>query len=217
MVTAPWANACSFCISISRWTFVHLTLRTTGTSPSRNPLGASGGHSAGQKADMKSIIIFVTLFVTTLANAQKCGDKIVGIHNRSTTAKESRTNGVFQFQMVADKKTFVLDSSWTFQINDSWVENTWTYKCVDSKPVVDKENSFQLVVEPNTKQSKQRFDYILSIEGSRSSTFLSSKPPIEFKCQGGDSVVLLLKKFNKPLIDTTTTLVGRIKFTKVNR
>jgi hypothetical protein len=72
------------------------------------------------------------------------------------------------------------------------------------------------VIEPTTKQSEPRFDYILSKEGT-GGTFLSSKPPIEFKYHGGDTLVLLLKKYNRPMIDTTTTLVARIKFTKVAR
>ena len=165
---------------------------------------------------MKTIFTLLTLFTTTLCIGQKCGDKIVGIHNRSTTAIESKSNGVFQFQMVPDKKTFVIDSSWTFQIKDAWVENTWTYKCVNDRPVIDKEKFVQLVVEPLTKQIEPRFDYLLSLEGT-GGTFLSSKPPIEFKYQGGDTLVLLLKKFNQPMIDTTTTLVARIKFTKVGR
>ncbi len=165
---------------------------------------------------MKILITFLTLFISTLSSGQKCGDKIIGINNRSTTAKEAKNNGVFQFQMVPDKNTFVLDSSWTFQIKDSWVENTWTYNCVDGKPVINKESSDQLVVEPTTKQTEPRFDYILSKEGT-GGIFLSSKPPFEFKYQGGDTMVLLLKKFNRPMIDTTTTLVARIKFAKSRR
>jgi len=165
---------------------------------------------------MKSTVVFLVLFTVNLSKAQKCGDKIAGIQNRSKTAQESKTMGVFQFKMVADKKTFVLDSSWTFEISDAWVENTWKYKCVNSQPVIDKESSFQLVVEPKTHQIKPRFDYILSKEGT-GGTFLSSKPPIEFKYQGEDTIVLLLKKFNRPLIDTTTALIARITFIKVNR
>lgn len=166
---------------------------------------------------MKSIITYIAFLITTLSNAQKCGDKIVGIPNRSSTLNESKTNGVFQFQMTPDRKTFILDSSWTFQIKDSWIENTWSYKCVNGKPIIDKKNSFQIVVEPNSKKSKVRFDYILSIEGSGGGTFVSSKPPIEFRCQGEETIILLLKKLNKPLVDTTTTLIARIKFTKAGR
>ena len=36
-ITAPWSNACSFCILTSRRTFVYLTSRTTDTSPCRKP------------------------------------------------------------------------------------------------------------------------------------------------------------------------------------
>jgi len=56
-----------------------------------------------------------------------CGDNRKGPPSPgfSKNIDDSKKNGVFQFEVVADKSVWLLDSGLQFGIKEAWVENVW--------------------------------------------------------------------------------------------
>lgn len=83
------------------------------------------------------------------------------MHKSSQTIEEAKVKDIFKFEFVADKQTFQLDSGLVFNIRDAWVENSWTYECVDNKAQVVKDSSYQFVIDATYKGEAIHSDYWL--------------------------------------------------------
>lgn len=74
----------------------------------------------------------------------------------SQSIDDSKKNGVFQFEVVADKPSVVLDSGLKFEIKEAWVENEWYMQnYVFGKPTMSKENADELIMKLNIASDQQ--------------------------------------------------------------
>ena len=70
---------------------------------------------------------------------------------------ESKKNGVFQFEVVADRPSLVLDSVLKFEIKEAWVENDWwVQNYVFGKPSMSKANADELILRLNIISAPQK-------------------------------------------------------------
>jgi hypothetical protein len=160
--------------------------------------------------DMKTVMTVLTLFLLTSCGLD-CIKKKTGVHQASTTIDEAKEKGVFQFELQPNKLTFPLDSGRTFEIENAWVEYSWSYQCVDNKSVVTKDNFMQVVIESKTRpKTITHVDYAIMDKGG--GVFLSSTN-LDFDFKGQDTVRLQLVKF-KDLLDSTKTNFDKIILTK---
>ena len=76
----------------------------------------------------------------------------------SETLTKSKENGVFQFEVVADKSILMLDSTTKIEIKNAWVENTWGHKhyIFGKAPLLKNDSSYQLILNLNIKNSQQK-------------------------------------------------------------
>jgi hypothetical protein len=67
----------------------------------------------------------------------------------SQTIADSKKNGVFQFEVAADKPSLVLNSELKFEIKEAWVENEWyTQNYVFGKQTMEKvDSTYQLILK----------------------------------------------------------------------
>ena len=140
-----------------------------------------------------------SLFIATLLTLTSCGpdciDKKTGLHKSSQTLKDSKENKVFNFEMLSDQSRFHLDKGKVFKIKNAWIENSWTYECIDNNAVIHKENSFQLVIDAEYEGNFIDSEYWLMNKGLGS--------VLDYRYLGQDTIRLTLTK-NKSIIDTLT-------------
>lgn len=148
--------------------------------------------------DMKTITI--TLILLTLYSCGlDCIEKKKGMHKASQTIEQSKEIGVYSFEMQTNKSTFSLDSGLTFKINSAWVENGWSYECVDNNAVVKKDSFNQLVIDAKYNIETINTDYSLMEYNLSEGCHLGSR--LDFGYSGQDTLTLLLTK-DKTIIDT---------------
>ena len=65
----------------------------------------------------------------------------------SETINDSKENGVFQFEVVADKSNLILDNGLKISIKEAWVENEWESQAyVVGKRTIEKfDSTHQLI------------------------------------------------------------------------
>ena len=116
---------------------------------------------------------------------------------------ESKIKKVFQFELTCDKHVFHLDSSLIFTIKHAWVESGWSYECNNNRPVVKKDDFYQLVIESDSSFPTDSLIYLLEGSGSYG-CYLGGQ--LSFNYAGGDTAQLVLKN------SKTNTIVDTLRF-----
>ena len=76
-----------------------------------------------------------------------CVDKKTGLPKSSTNIEESKQNDVFNFPLTSDTKTLVIDHERVLNIKSAWIENYWSYECVNNQAVLVKKKTQQFVID----------------------------------------------------------------------
>jgi hypothetical protein len=80
-----------------------------------------------------------------------CGDNRKGPPSPgfSYSISDSKEKDVFQFEVVADKSAWILDSALQFEIRDAWIENQWFSQVyLIGKPSMSTDHSaYQLIMK----------------------------------------------------------------------
>jgi hypothetical protein len=77
----------------------------------------------------------------------ECVDKKTGLQKSSLNIEESKQNDVFNFPLTSDTKTLVIDHERVLNIKSVWVENSWSYECVNNRAVLVKKKTQQFVID----------------------------------------------------------------------
>ena len=77
----------------------------------------------------------------------ECVDKKTGVPKSSSNMVESKQNDVFNFPLTSDNKTLVIDHERVLNIKSAWVENCWSYECVNNRAVLVKKKTQQFVID----------------------------------------------------------------------
>ena len=139
----------------------------------------------------------ITIFIFTLSIITSCGidciDKKTGLHKSSQTLKDSKKNGVFNFEMLSETGSLALDSGIIFKINSAWVENSWSYECINNEAIVQKDSMFQFVIDASYDGDVLNHDYWLMNKKLGS--------VLDYGYSGEDTIRLTLRN-GKSIIDT---------------
>jgi hypothetical protein len=160
--------------------------------------------------DMRTVIIILAIFFLTSCGLE-CVDKKTGLHQASSSIEDAKEKGVFQFELKPNKITFPLDSGRTFEIENAWVEYSWTYQCVDNKAVVTKDDFMHIVIKPKTMPKSLTENRYAITEKGKGIYFGSTH--LNFSYKGQDSISLRLVKFKTDL-DSSKTYFDKILLTK---
>lgn len=159
---------------------------------------------------MRTAIIILAIFFLTSCGL-KCVDKKTGLHQASSSIEDAKEKGVFQFELQPNKTTFPLDSGRRFEIENAWVEYSWTYQCVDNKAVVAKNDFMHIVIKPMTiPKSLTEKRYAIMEKGK--GVYVRSRH-LNFSYKGQDTVLLRLVKF-KTGLDSNKTYFDKILLVK---
>lgn len=131
-----------------------------------------------------------------------CIDAKTGIHRSSQTLKQSKENGVFQFQMQTNRKLLKIGSGRVLNIRSAWVENSWMYECINNKAVLKKDSSYQFVIDGvyKGKGVNDSLSYALWADKSNFGIVLGGQ--LTFGYAGQDTFILTLVNNDKLVIDT---------------
>ena len=134
--------------------------------------------------------------ITLASCGYDCVEKDTGMHKSCETMKESVDKKVFKFEMIPDKNVFHLDSGKTCKINNAWVENDWTYECVNNHAVVTKDTSLQFVIDREYIANTTLSD-LLYFEKNGSNGSIESG--LDFNYSGEDTLILNVRRNHKIL------------------
>ena len=101
--------------------------------------------------------------------------------------------------MLPNKNSFRLDSGLIFTIKNAWVENDWSYECVNNKAVIQKDSLFQFVIEAEYEGNAYNTDYWLMLMDNSVGNKLGAV--LDFNYLGEDTFKLAFTK-NNTIIDT---------------
>jgi hypothetical protein len=159
---------------------------------------------------MRNQLLIVAAFYATLLILPSCGldcvDKKTGIHKSSETLKEAQAKDLYQFDFVADKPILPLDNGLTLSIKNAWVENSWTYECVDNKAELLRDSLYQFVIEANYKGDPLNSKYWLG------NNHLGAV--LRFNYSGQDRFVLALSRETSDTLSQNKLTVDTITFTR---
>jgi hypothetical protein len=92
-------------------------------------------------------LLILSILLTPGCNSEsnKMGPPAPGY---SATIDESKTNGVFQYEVVADKSNLTLDSNLKIEIKKAWVENSWFKQVLmfGKSPIEKNDSDYQLIL-----------------------------------------------------------------------
>jgi hypothetical protein len=93
----------------------------------------------------------------------------------SSTLDESKRNGFFQYEAIADRARLTLDSGLEFEIKSAWVENCWTKQIlvVGTSPP-QKQDGYQLIITLNidSTHGEKNSDYFYFVGNKHLETFI---------------------------------------------
>lgn len=119
-----------------------------------------------QKASYFSILFCATLLLVKCSS--ESNKKSPPAPKYSQTINDSKKNGVFQFEVVTDRPSLLLDSGLKFEIKEAWVENEWyTQNYVFGKQTMEKvDSTYQLILKLsidsiNKGRSNSRYFYFI--------------------------------------------------------
>jgi hypothetical protein len=158
---------------------------------------------------MYKIFYLILLLSLSSSCGLDCIDNKTGLHKCSQTIKKANENKVFQFEVFTDKKIFQLDNNRVFKINNAWVENGWTYECIDNKAILKKDTFLQFVIDGEYVAKDDSLNYVLWVKDTSTGVYLGS--PLSFLYFGEDTIILNLMK-NKELLSKNHIFVSQLKF-----
>ena len=169
-------------------------------------------------AFMIRLLALAFLIVTFLVGCGiDCIDKKTGLSKASETLAESKEKHVFKFEMQADKSVFELEKGQVFKIKNVWVENCWSYECINNEAVVVLDSTLQLVIEAAYKGDVYMSDYWLmemnAVQNESLGNHLGAR--LDFIYKGQDTFYLKLTKQkdfkNIEMIDTLRFIKTSLK------
>lgn len=98
-------------------------------------------------------------------------------HCYSRTISDSKKNGVFQFEVVADKSILTFDKAYKLEIKTAWVENPWSRQALifGKSPFWKNDSSYQLIMNLNIDSSSGQ-------KSNKYFYFVGNKPLDTFIC-----------------------------------
>jgi hypothetical protein len=127
--------------------------------PNKNPFGA--------------FAIFVSIILSYGCNSEsnKMSPPSQGY---SATISDSKKNGFFQFEVIADKSVVTLDSPRKLEIKSAWVENCWWRQALmfGKNPVWKQDSTYQLIIKLNIDSLQNGFRYYYFIGNKHLDTFI---------------------------------------------
>jgi len=95
--------------------------------------------------------LLTSLLVLLLLGCDSDNSKSPPGPGHSSSIEHSKSNGVFKFEVVCNKRTFLLDTLYKCSIVKAWVENRWNKQAMMSgKPKIEKfDNAYQLIIQLN--------------------------------------------------------------------
>ncbi len=143
------------------------------------------------KENTMRVLILLPIFLIIFSSCgHDCIDNKTGMSKASRTIQESKEINVFQFEMVTTKNLILLDSGRLFKIKNAWVENRWSYECLNNRAVVKKDSNFQMVIDGKINYEGDEYYYWL-MEGNSGSELRSI---LSFKYSGQDTLKLSIVK-----------------------
>lgn len=143
---------------------------------------------------MRITIFILAIFILTSCGID-CVDKKTGLHKSSQTLKDSKKNGVFNFEIFSETTSLLLDSGLIFKVNNAWVENSWSYECINNEVIVQKGSILQFVIDASYEGDALNHDY-----------WLMNKPlgsVLDYGYSGEDTIRLTLRN-SQSIVDTLT-------------
>jgi hypothetical protein len=119
-----------------------------------------------QKSSYKIQTIFFLAMLLLGCNSE-CNQKSPPYPGYSRTLSESKKNGVFQYEVSADKSNLTLDSGIKIGIKKAWVENTWNGQVLvfGKSPIRKDDSSYQLIlnlkIDSSHIQSSSNYFYFI--------------------------------------------------------
>lgn len=95
---------------------------------------------------------------------------------------------------------YKIDNKYVFVIKQAWVENKWSYECIDESAVLVKDSSLQLVLNATFDDDSFKSNYTLrTIPPSLGEPFLGAR--LDFRYEHQDTFKLLLINRDAPTHD----------------
>ena len=107
---------------------------------------------------MRLKYIIFTVFLTS-CNLASLDTKKSGVSKNSQSIEESKKNGVFQFQLKADKRSVSIANNLKDTIKEMWVENMWMYSGDGS---ILKDSTEQILISLCISSRKYNAEMLLS-------------------------------------------------------
>ncbi len=143
---------------------------------------------------MCKFILVILLFSSC---AIDCIDKKTGNPKASQSLNQSKELGLLQAEMYSDTNVYQLDSTHAFIIKNAWIENSWTYECIDYDPVLKKGTTFQFVID--AERIGSRFDTLDCMLSNSSGYTCALTGRLCFPYKPGDSLSFNLIKYNQTI------------------
>ena len=126
----------------------------------------------------------------------ECVDKKAGLPKFSSNIEESKQNDVFNFQLTSDIKALVIDPERVLTIRNAWVENCWSYECVNNQAVLVKKKTQQFVIDYKyDAPENDSISYCLWKIKEKKGNCLGGI--MEFNYNGEDTLKLVLRENNQ--------------------
>lgn len=153
------------------------------------------------------VLFFVGIIFSFTGCGLDCIEKKTGMSKSSETMKQSKKNGLFQFELLPDQSTFYLDSGIVFKINNAWVENSWRYECIDNDAEVIKDSTgYQFVIDASYTGNVIHSHYLLHD--------IPLGAVLRYGYSAGDTVIVPLYKDKSYIHASGRTTIDVIKFVR---
>jgi hypothetical protein len=93
--------------------------------------------------------LFCIIFTLTFLSGcvEVCLEK--GLGQASASLKKSKENELFKFQFGNAQDNLMVEGLGVIEIEDVWVEQAWTRKCIENESVIEKNDFDQIVLQLN--------------------------------------------------------------------
>lgn len=133
---------------------------------------------------MRGFYITVLAIVFTVFGSctLDCAERKVGYQQSSESIKHSKKNGVFRFEMKPAEDKLYLDSGIVVKIDEAWVENAWSYECIDNDPVIVRDTGSVLVIKLTTTGPKEQlYKYTLKSYTDSAASYITGKLAFSYR------------------------------------
>lgn len=156
-----------------------------------------------------SILLIVSLFSSC---GLDCIDRKTGLHRSTHSLKEARQKDVFRFEMIPIDKLPASDSGVTIVMKNAWVENSWSYECINYTAVVQKNSRLQFIFDGSIETQDTARTYWLKEPDAGTAISLDGGGSLVFA--GQDTFRLVL--YSAGFLYREKTIIDTIRFVKKN-